>query len=532
MIRHPKGFNGACHGQQIELRQQEEGDATRPAAVFALALLFHQEVRVIGRYGGAAFRRDLRIHVTTNLQADYVIAGSGAVGMAFADIILTESNATVIIIDRYAKPGGHWNVAYPFVTLHQPASFYGVSSAELSGGRLEQGGLNDGLAEMSSGAAVSAYFDDVMRHQFLPTGRVQYFPLHSYEGDGNFVSHITGERFHATATKKFVDATYLKTSVPATHTPNFTIDDGVRFMPLNDLPNVDESTDGFVVIGAGKTGIDACLWLLQHNVDADNITWIVSRDAWLLDRKNTQMSEPFFDDTLGAQAGMLEGIAEANSPGDMFEKLEECGYFLRIDRDVEPQMFHGATISALEVEALQRIKNVVRLGHVTAIHSDEIELVRGTIPTTPQTIHVDCSASAIPSLRMKPIFAGDVITPQLVRPYQPVFSAAMIAHVDLNYETEEEKNTLCAVVAVPNTLEDFVDFTATALLNQYAWSQDKPLQRWIANNRLDGASKLIQTIGPGDSDKMALLNRIRTAAPNAAMKLLEFQALNDRSVQG
>ena len=67
----------------------------------------------------------------TELTADYVIAGAGAIGMAFADVIVAESEATVIIVDRYAKPGGHWNVAYPFVQLHQPASFYGVSSLEL-----------------------------------------------------------------------------------------------------------------------------------------------------------------------------------------------------------------------------------------------------------------------------------------------------------------------------------------------------------------------------------------------------------------
>ena len=66
------------------------------------------------------------------LEADYLIIGSGAVGMAFADVVVTESDATVIIVDRYAKAGGHWNVAYPFVTLHQPSQFYGVSSKELS----------------------------------------------------------------------------------------------------------------------------------------------------------------------------------------------------------------------------------------------------------------------------------------------------------------------------------------------------------------------------------------------------------------
>jgi cation diffusion facilitator CzcD-associated flavoprotein CzcO len=58
---------------------------------------------------------------------------------------LSESDATIIIIDRYAKPGGHWNVAYPFVQLHQPSAFYGVSSKELSSGRIEQEGLNAGL---------------------------------------------------------------------------------------------------------------------------------------------------------------------------------------------------------------------------------------------------------------------------------------------------------------------------------------------------------------------------------------------------
>jgi cation diffusion facilitator CzcD-associated flavoprotein CzcO len=114
---------------------------------------------------------------TTNLNTDYLIVGSGAVGMAFADTLLTETDAKIIIVDKHHKPGGHWNVAYPFVTLHQPSSFYGVSSRELSGGKLDEVGLNKGLSELASGAEVSAYFDNVMRQQFLPTGRVRYFPM-------------------------------------------------------------------------------------------------------------------------------------------------------------------------------------------------------------------------------------------------------------------------------------------------------------------------------------------------------------------
>ncbi len=136
------------------------------------------------------------------LQTDYLITGSGAVGMAFADTLLSETTAKIVIVDRYAKAGGHWNVAYPFVTLHQPSSFYGVSSVELSKGRIDRVGLNQGLNELATGADVSAYFDDVMRHHFLPSQRVQFFPSCEYVGDGRFVSKLTGDTYQVEVAKK------------------------------------------------------------------------------------------------------------------------------------------------------------------------------------------------------------------------------------------------------------------------------------------------------------------------------------------
>lgn len=53
------------------------------------------------------------------LEADYVVVGAGAVAMAFADTLLGESDATVILVDRRDRPGGHWNDAYPFVRLRE-----------------------------------------------------------------------------------------------------------------------------------------------------------------------------------------------------------------------------------------------------------------------------------------------------------------------------------------------------------------------------------------------------------------------------
>ena len=456
------------------------------------------------------------------LEADYLIIGSGAVGMAFADVLITETDATMIIVDKYQKPGGHWNVAYPFVTLHQPSNFYGVSSRELSKGRKDQIGLNKGLGELASGAEVSAYFDEVMRHQFLPTGRVQYFPMCEYKGDKKFVSMLNDETYEVKVNKKIIDCTYLKTTVPSTHTPNFTITPGMQFIPLNDLPKITKSPTAFVVIGGGKTGIDACLWLLENKVDPDKITWIMSRDAWLLDRRTTQPSEEFFEYTIGNQANQFEAVAAAESIPDLFKRLEDTGVLVRIDKTVQPKMFHGATISQLELEELRRIKNIVRMGRVESIEKDKIILNNGTIPTSTEHIHVDCSASAISNLEMKPIFTGDLITPQTVRSYQPVFSAAFIAHVEATYETDKEKNKICQVVPLPNHDTDWIRMLAAMMMNQYNWGQDKELRAWLKNNRLDGFAKLVSGISKEDETKQAIMKRIKNNVMPAMMKLQQF----------
>lgn len=58
---------------------------------------------------------------SVELETDYLVIGSGAVGMAFADVLLTETNADVVFVDLHDRPGGHWNDAHPFVRLHQPS---------------------------------------------------------------------------------------------------------------------------------------------------------------------------------------------------------------------------------------------------------------------------------------------------------------------------------------------------------------------------------------------------------------------------
>ncbi len=455
---------------------------------------------------------------------DYLIVGSGAMGMAFADTFLTESDADMVIVDRHAKPGGHWNVAYPFVRLHQPSSFFGVASRELSRFEKDAVGFNKGLYDLASGAEVSSYFDDVMQQTLLPSGRVRYFPMSDYRGDGVFNSLIGGQETRVKY-KKLVDATRLTVDVPAEHTPAFTIADGVNFMPLNELPTLKSAPKGYVVIGSGKTGMDACLWLLQNGVDADAVRWIMPRDAWMLPREFAQNSEEFFVDTFGNQANQFEALAAAENIDDMYDRLEAAGCMVRIDENVSPTMFHAATISRAELAALRQIKNIIRLGRVSALQMDKIILEDGELETGVDIVHVDCSASlsrTMLQMTPKPVFEGNVITPQTVRSFMPVFSGSMIAYVEAHYDDEEEKNRLCNVVPLPNQAEDFVPMTLAAMMNQFNWSQDKPLRQWVQGNRLDGFSKLTNNVDPGDKEKMDILIRIRDNAPKAVGNLMKL----------
>lgn len=96
------------------------------------------------------------------IEADYLVVGAGAMGMAFIDTLVTETEARVVV-DRHHAPGGHWTMAYPFVRLHQPSAFYGVNSSRLGSDAIDQVGWNRGLFELATAGEICAYYDRIMR---------------------------------------------------------------------------------------------------------------------------------------------------------------------------------------------------------------------------------------------------------------------------------------------------------------------------------------------------------------------------------
>ena len=162
------------------------------------------------------------------ISADYLVVGAGLHSLSFVDELLVQNEAaTFVIVDKHPAPGGHWNVAYPFVTLHQviifpnpnhnpthtpptsplhstplhspgtatiltsyswrprcfqPSFFYGVNSEPLSLAPRKKGFEPIVLDDLADKERLHEYFTKVMR-KFEKSGRVVYFANAVYHFD-------------------------------------------------------------------------------------------------------------------------------------------------------------------------------------------------------------------------------------------------------------------------------------------------------------------------------------------------------------
>lgn len=361
-----------------------------------------------------------------------------------------------------------------------------------------------------------------MNQQFLPTGRVHFFPMCEYAEGERIVSLVSAETQEVKA-GKVVDATYSQTMVPSMRPPGYEVADGVRCVPPNALSTINWSPAGYVVIGAGKTGMDACLWLLAARVHPNDITWIMPRDSWMLDRANIQPGPDFFDSTVGGFAQQVEASALATSIDDLFERLEATGQLLRLDDTVRPTMYRCATVTLAELEQRRRIDAIVRLGRVRSIGAGEIVLDNGSIPTSPDVLHIDCAADGIERRPAVPVFDRDRITLQNVRTCQATFSAAFIGHAETSYSTEAEKNELCTAIPYPDSDIDWLRTALANTLNIVRWRSDSALNSWLGGSRLDINSSF-GSEGDLDPAQLEVLGRLVKHIPGAITNLQRLLA--------
>ncbi|MGH3967854.1 MAG: NAD(P)/FAD-dependent oxidoreductase, partial [Mycobacterium sp.] len=253
----------------------------------------------------------------------------------------------------------------------------------------------------------------------------------------------------------------------------------------NDLPNAAGGRGRFVIVGAGKTGIDACLWLLRNHIKPERLTWIMPRDSWFLDRANIQPGAQFLDRFNASFAARQKAVHSATSVAELFELLEANGCLLRLDPAVRPTMYRCATVSQAELSQLRRIESIVRMGRVERIESNEIVLTDGTIGADDSALYIDCSTDGLERRPALTVFDGERITLQSLRGCQQVFSASLIAHIEGAYNDDQTKNHLCAPVPHPNTDLDWLETTLAEQRNEIRWFEHPELMDWLGSSRLN-----------------------------------------------
>jgi hypothetical protein len=418
------------------------------------------------------------------LEADYLVVGAGAAGMAFTDALTDHADVSVVMVDRKHGAGGHWLDAYPFVRLHQASAFYGVPSTLLGGGRIQQDGPEAGLHERATAPEISAYYARVLRERMLASGKVSFFANCDYLGEGRFVSRLSGQRYEVRGRARVVDARYLSPEIPATTPAPFGIADGVQVVPVNELVKLDRAPSQYVIVGSGKTATDACIWLLDNGVDPGAICWVRPRDPWMLNRAVVQPNPAVF---IAMAADTVQAAAEAASPDDLFYRLEELGVMLRIDRSVTPTMAKTPTLAQWELDRLRTIENVVRLGHIRHAAPNRLVFGEGDVSTAKDAVIVHCAASGLQYRPLVPIWGADAITLQPIRTGFPCFGAGLAGYAEATVEDDDEKNRLCPPSPYSDTPADWARMQVLGNRASMSFTSHPDIKAWADEVSLNPA---------------------------------------------
>ena len=421
--------------------------------------------------------------MTRTVEADYLVVGAGAMGMAFTDALIDHADVRVALVDRRHGVSGHWLEAYPFVRLHQASAFYGVASTLLGGGQLQQRGPEAGLQERASQSEICTYYARVL-DRMVESGRVEFFPNSEYIGDRLVVSRISGGCFEVRRECRVVDAHYLAPSIPAEEAPPFGVAPEARVVAVNDLARLDEAPSQYVVVGSGKTATDACIWLLSRGVEPNAICWVRPRDPWMINRAVVQPDPAIF---LGMVADTMQAAQDTSSLDELFLRLEALGIMLRIDRTVTPTMAKAPTLATWELDQLRTVENVVRRGHLQTVDRGRLTFADGSVAVAKDALVVHCAAYGLKYPARVPVWRPEAITLQAIRAGFPAFAAALTGYVEATRDDDDEKNRLCPPSQYGNSLAEWARMTVLGARNTMCFSAEADIKDWCSRVALNPA---------------------------------------------
>mmetsp|Transcript_40444 Transcript_40444/g.72670 ORF Transcript_40444/g.72670 Transcript_40444/m.72670 type:complete len:510 (-) Transcript_40444:315-1844(-) len=382
---------------------------------------------------------------------DYLVIGAGVQGLAFTDSLLqADKKAQVVIVDRNAQAGGVYNRTHAFMKLEMQGCYTGIDSLPLT-------------SDAPNRDEMLVYFNRVIQ-KFKKTGRVKFFPSCSASVDGSrIVAALNPEcSWRVVVKKKVVDGTFSQVKVPTLQNVPYTVDRGVQITTPAKLPEISNPHAQYIVIGAGRTGIDTLLWLLSQRIAPNTISWVVSRSAWYNARESTEKNN-YVDGMLSFNEELAK-MQDAANVDDIFFAMEKQNAICRVDSATVPEVFHHSSLSFSELEKLRQVRHIC-LGRVLRVRRNCLELEHGFFATSEDTLYVHCASSWIRDApRPIPIYREQRITLQLLAELSATthnfaWGAATIGYLEALYPEEtatEYKNSLLLPAAPCDTPADYV----------------------------------------------------------------------------
>ncbi|MEO1187438.1 MAG: hypothetical protein AAFW60_00080 [Pseudomonadota bacterium] len=414
---------------------------------------------------------------------DYLILGKNLGGLAFADTMLTCSDATIAIIDDSPAIPKACKTLVNFPIGRMQDEHLGVGSYTFKDWRSQHRRAK--IADKDRSAGLQAYCAHLVTQRMLPSGRVELFDGVEHFGNGHIRSLKDGHVRDLVARRRIVDATRFPSTPCKARIPSFSIAPGVHAIRPDQrdirLSLQTSEFDSFCVLGGGRVGTEMVLTLLDLGVSHDKIRWVKSRDAWMLAAETRTDSSDRVHDGFSRQHEVLQAMAFAQNRSDLCLRLEHIGVIVRTSKDRLPVHFVPHQITHHDADRLSQVENVIRKGHVRAISEIGILLSRGAVPMPSKSLYLDCTGQSGSQYQTKAVFQPRSINLADIRLNHPCFSAAMIGAIELLDLPTEEKNKLCAPLRGGHMAELFL----TSLLNHHAWFHDVTLRNWLEGCRLD-----------------------------------------------
>jgi len=345
----------------------------------------------------------------TVVQFNYVIVGAGSAGLnALQAILETDSQASILIIDKHDNPGGSWNDFYPYAKLHQPHIFFGVSGLDWD--------IED-PSTLASRAEVLSHFQDYTKsaeERFDVTFRWQC----TFVGASrmNTTRWRVEVRTLNTNTTALMEASHVIDARAFNYDGRYTssggkVMSGIMTSTSHDrviecepeqLPCVVDANPTsclFVVIGGGKTGMDSALYLLDNAPQGSEICIVTGRSKYFINRDFVYQQDRSAEGHPALWEIWLSTWLkyDGNNAHQLFREMEREGSLLRVGSD-EPCMFMGGVLSCTEAERIRsgavivdndyflKVEDLAKHTRVILKHGSPIE-------TNKQVVLINCRSS-------------------------------------------------------------------------------------------------------------------------------------------